>query len=105
MKQKQVLSILLITIFFILTASPVLYANDDQNIGYVASGFFRILTAAFQLPKYLVYKTFNGPPVVGTIDGALTGAFYTVASLFQGVFEIVRGVVPYGKYAVPFFLV
>ncbi len=79
-----------------------LYAGDVQNINYIERGFFRIFTAAFQLPIYLVQKTLNGPPIVGTVDGVLTGTFYAISSVTGGVFDLVRGAVPYAKYLIFF---
>lgn len=82
---------------------PPAFAGDIRNVNYVERGFYRILSAPFALPKELFRRTFSGPLIVGTVDGALTGAFSTVSSLLGGVFDIVRGVIPYAKYA-PFFL-
>lgn len=59
----------------------------------------RIFTSVFQLPQYLIQKTLTGPPVMGTVNGALTGTYYTVSHLLGGTFDILRGAVPYGKYA------
>lgn len=78
------------------------YAGDVENISYVERGFFRIFTAAFQLPRYLIQETFAGPPVIGILDGALTGVYYTVASLVGGTFDLLRGTIPYAKYLVFF---
>ena len=103
MKPKQaflILGIILGVVF--LGPFSNLYAGDVQNINYIERGFSRILTAAFQLPIYLVQKTLSGPPLVGTLDGAVTGAFYTVSSVTGGVFDIARGAVPYGKYLIFF---
>ena len=103
MKQKQAFWVLGIVLGIIFLGSPAdLYADDVQNINYIERGFSRILTAAFQLPIYLVQKTLSGPPLVGTLDGAVTGAFYTVSSVTGGVFDIARGAVPYGKYLIFF---
>lgn len=88
----------------VLTIFPGrVFADDAANVSYVERGFIRILTAAFQLPRHLVYKTLNEPIGIGTVDGALTGAFYVVRELSGGMFDIARGVVPYAKYAL-FFL-
>jgi len=89
---------------FLLLAGPlpILWAGDAQNISYMERGIYRILTAAFQLPRYLIQKTFTGPPILGTVDGALTGTFYTISSVMGGAFDIARGVVPYAKYMVFF---
>ena len=101
MKQKKIfpaLSLLACALFF--TLLPNLYADDVQNISYIERGFFRIFTAAFQLPRYLIHKTLTEPPLVGTLDGAVTGAFYTVSYVIGGAFDIARGAVPYAKYLV-----
>lgn len=101
MKQKRafwILGFILEIIFLILPGR--LYAGDVQNINYLERGFFRIFTAAFQLPIYLIQKTLNGPPIVGTIDGVLTGTFYTISSVTGGAFDLARGAIPYAKYLV-----
>ena len=82
---------------------PRLYADDVTNVSYVERGFMRILTAAFQLPRYLVQKTLSEPIGIGTVDGALSGTYYAIAELSGGLFDIGRGVVPYAKYML-FFL-
>ena len=87
-------------IFF--TPAPAVLADTNEDINYVSRGFFRILTAAFQLPRYLLDKTVNEPIGLGTIDGALSGTYYTVAELSGGAFDLLRGVAPYAKYLVFF---
>ncbi len=83
-------------------SSEKLYAGDEQNIHYLERGVYRIFTAAFQLPRHLFEKTFNGPIVLGTVDGALSGVYYSIVELTGGAFDIVRGVAPYAKYLVFF---
>lgn len=86
--------------FWVLSLN--VFADDVQNVNYVERGFFRIFTAAFQLPRYLVEKTLNEPPPFGTLDGALTGTYYTVSAVVGGAFDIVRGTLPYAKYLIFF---
>ena len=93
-----------IGIFFLLVAPKVSLADDNSNFYFIGSGFSRILMSVFQLPRYLIGKTLTEPPVLGTLDGALTGTFYTLNELTGGLLEILRGVVPYAKYAPLFFL-
>ena len=64
----------------------------------MSRGFFRILTATFQIPRYLLHKTLSEPIGLGTVDGALTGTYYAVAEVSGGLFDIARGAVPYVKY-------
>ena len=93
---------LVILFFLLFLFSQNLYADDNSNFAYIGRGFSRILTAAFQIPIYIVEKTMSEPIGLGTIDGALQGTFYSVGSLLGGTLDIVRGIVPYGKYALPF---
>lgn len=103
MKQKKAFWILALSVGVVLFSSvPSLYADDVQNINYMERGIMRILTAGFQLPVYLVQKTLSGPPLVGTIDGALSGTYYTLSALLGGTFDIARGTVPYAKYMLLF---
>ena len=95
--------ILILAGSFFFTRPARLYAGDDRNFAYINRGFFRILTAAFQIPRYLIYKTLSEPLGLGTVDGALQGAFYSVAELSGGALDIARGAAPYAKYSL-FFL-
>jgi hypothetical protein len=102
-KRKRVRRLVILVCAFFLFASPRnLFAGDVENVSYVERGFSRILTSAFQLPRYLIQRTFTGPPIIGTLDGALSGTFYTVSELSGGLFDIVRGVIPYAKYLIFF---
>ena len=103
MKRKPFFGTLILagTLFF-LSHPGEIRADDVQNVSYLERGTMRILTAAFQLPRYLIQKTMTGPPIVGTVDGAISGTFYTVASLVGGAFDLVKGAIPYAKYMVFF---
>lgn len=89
-------------LFFFLRLAPAASAGTDQDINYVSRGFYRILTAAFQLPRYLIDKTLNEPIGLGTVDGALVGTYHTLVEFSGGAFDILRGVAPYAKYLVFF---
>ncbi len=99
---KRILAILFFLLFLF---SQNLYADDDGNFAYIGQGLSKILTAAFQIPIYLVEKTMSEPIGLGTIDGALQGTYYSVAALLGGTLDIARGIVPYGKYALPFLFI
>ena len=81
-----------------------LYADDNSNFAYLGRGISRLLTAPFQMPRYLIEGTLSGPPLLGTVGGALKGTLYTVSSVLNGTLDIARGAVPYAKYAAPFLL-
>lgn len=103
MKRKSAGLLVLFVIAFIFLGPPSsLYAGDVENVSYVERGIYRITTAVFQLPLQLIQRTFSEPPLVGTVDGVLTGAIYTISGLSGGVFDIARGVIPYAKYLIFF---
>lgn len=102
MRKKRKMLLVFLLIFSLWTFPREVYAGDDENFSYIGRGFFRILTAAFQIPRYLLYKTVSEPIGLGTIDGVLTGAYYAVAEVSGGALDIARGVAPYAKYLVFF---
>lgn len=100
--RKSFLTALAVVAFLIPSAN--LFSDDVQNVNYVERGFYRILSGPFELPRELVQRTLSGPLVLGTVDGALTGAVSALSSVLGGVFDVVRGTVPYAKYGPLFFL-
>ena len=101
-KRKKAGWIYLLVMLSLFFRGPNLYADDNSNFAFIGRGFSKILTAAFQVPRYLIGKTLTEPIGLGTIDGALQGVFYAVSSVLDGTLDIGRGVVPYAKYALPF---
>ena len=82
---------------------PYSYADsNDTNFNYISRGFYRILTAAFQIPEYMVKKTLSEPLGLGTVNGALSGAYYSVVELLGGTLDVGRGAAPYAKYLIFF---
>ena len=103
MKRRKVgLRICVSTLLLFLVSASPLFAADNENFAYINRGFYRLLTAVFQVPKYLIEKTMTEPIGLGTVDGALQGAFYSVAAVGGGVLDIARGTTPYAKYLLPF---
>ena len=102
MIRKKTGWICLAALFPLFFSDPTLYADDNSNFAYIGQGFAKILTAAFQVPRYLVEKTLGEPVGLGTVDGVLQGSYYAVASVLDGTLDIARGVVPYAKYTMPF---
>ena len=104
MKRPRLIFFLILTlvgsIFFV--SPPKLYAGDNENFYYLSRGFFRVLTAVFQIPRYLIQRTLTEPIGLGTVDGVLDGTFYAVSELSQGALEMGRGAAPYAKYLVFF---
>ena len=67
-------------------------------------GLQEIVGGVLQLPISTLAGTFQGPPIVGTIVGALTGAVSGVGLVARGALDIVGSVIPLAKQAVPFLI-
>jgi len=103
-RYRQTFLVGLVAAILLIIPSFTLFADDVQNVNYVERGFYRILTGPFELPKELLQRTFRGPLIVGTVDGALTGTVSAISNVLGGLFDIVRGSIPYAKYGPFFFL-
>ena len=68
------------------------------------SGLTKIVSGAFQLPLSILVGTFTGPPVVGTLMGAVNGTIRTVALVAGGTLEVAADGVALAKRAAPFVL-
>lgn len=89
---------------FFAPLSPLYAVDHDQSFAYFGRGLSKILTAAFQIPRYMINNTLSQPIGVGTVNGVIAGSFYAVRSVLDGTLDIGRGVAPYAKYAGLFFL-
>lgn len=74
----------------------------------LAEGIVDVLSAPFEIPKQILVGTFTGPPILGTVAGAFSGAFSAVGRTLRGVGEIASGALGLGSalapYALPFVL-
>ena len=68
-------------------------SNKGSNSGSIYS---------FRAPVEAIQGTLNGPPILGTIGGILSGTVHTVGSTLGGVLQIAKSVVPLATSLVPF---
>ena len=81
---------------FLLFAPP---AQED-----IIRGLQKIVSGVFQLPLSTLAGTFSGPPIVGTVVGALSGAFNGVGLVASGVLDLAASAVPIVKTVAPFLI-
>lgn len=90
----------------LLIAGCLLLAEPaDAAVGRAFASWF---AALFQLPGSILAGTFNGPPVIGTLMGAVNGVFRTFALVGGGAAELGGSAVSIAKaigpYLLPFLL-
>ena len=94
---RRIVTRLWIVVFVVLLVVPTAEAG-------IVRGVQRIVAGAFALPLNIIQGTFSGPPVVGTLMGAVNGTFQTVSLVTGGAFEMVAGAIPLAKAAAPYVL-
>ena len=85
-----------------LVVSLVGFATPAQ--ADIIRGLQKIVAGVFQLPLSTLAGTFSGPPIVGTVVGALSGAFNGVGLVASGVLDLAASAVPIVKTVAPFLI-
>jgi len=79
-------------------------APNAQASEELFGGVGDVVQGAFAIPMGTLAGTLGGPPVIGTMVGAVTGAFGTAYYTTRGAFRIAGSVIPLARAAAPFFL-
>ena len=89
-----------------LMAAPLLVATPAEAA--LIRGIQEVIAGILQLPLSTISGTFSGPPVVGTLFGALSGAVQGVGLVAHGALELAASAVSVAKtvgpYLIPIFL-
>ena len=59
------------------------------------------MAGAVALPLHVLSGTLSGPPILGTLNGVLSGAVQTVASTTHGVLRLATFALPIAWKAAP----
>ncbi len=68
------------------------------------SGIAKILTGLLALPAGIITGTMHGPPLIGTVFGAVSGAVSGVGLVASGAWDLALGGVAAAKMAAPYVL-
>ncbi len=91
---KRRLIVVAVIVCLVLTKPPVAHAD-------LIRGIMRVVGGVFEIPKDVLTGTFGGPPIVGTIAGALTGTLRGAAMVVSGALETVISAIPLAAKAAP----
>lgn len=72
--------------------------------GNLANGLVDVISGPLELPKQIIVGTLTGPPIIGTLAGAVTGAFAAIGTTLRGVAEVAAGSVSLGSSLAPYVL-
>ena len=85
-----------------LIALPGPAPAQGEDVGGLVGGVGDIIGAAFSLPAGILQGTLGGPPILGTVGGALAGALNTVSLALRGVLRLAGVAIPVAAKAAPF---
>ena len=86
----RVLALLMIGMFL---AMPVVSAEEVASQPSAKRGFIRVVNGLLlEWPKTIVESTKQGPPIVGTMVGAVAGFSRAVVEVVEGTVEMAGGV-------------
>ena len=88
--------------FVILFAGLVLLAPPAEAA--IFRGLQELIGGVLQLPVQTLVGTFHGPPVIGTLFGAVNGAVQGIGLLAHGTLEIASSGVGIAKMVAPYLL-
>ena len=91
------MAVALIVIAGLAGAAPEAHAG-------IVTGIQKIVMGVLSIPVSTLTGTFSGPPILGTVMGALNGAISGVGLVVGGVFDIASGAIPLAKTAAPYVL-
>jgi hypothetical protein len=78
------------------------------NPAYAEAGLVRgvqeIVSGVFQVPLSILGGTLGGPPVIGTVFGAVNGVLGGAGLVTSGALNVVGGTLGLAKSVAPFFL-
>ena len=81
--------------------SLLLIASPSVCHASLTGGVMDLVGGVFAIPMGILRGTFGGPPIIGTIGGALQGALQTVALTTRGAFELVGVAIPLAAKVAP----
>lgn len=82
-----------------LVAAPIPSAHADNDL---IGGIGDIISGALSIPAGILSGTLSGPPVIGTVGGAVFGALNTVSLATRGVLRLVGVAIPIAASAAPY---
>ena len=78
-------------------AAPLAHADLLRGVGKIVSGVFAV-------PLSTLAGTVSGPPIIGTLLGAISGTVNGVGLVVGGAFEVAASAIPIAKAAAPYVL-
>lgn len=90
--------VLLGVVFVLAISGPIEGVHAQDNL---MGGIGDIVSGALSLPAGVLAGTLNGPPVIGTISGAVFGALNTVSLTTRGVLRLVGVAIPLAASLAP----
>ena len=90
-----------------LAVGPARAVRADDDTNGLTGAISDIFNGAMAIPAGIIAGTFSGPPILGTVGGALSGAMNTLSYALRDVLRLVGVAIPMAAKAasyLPLFL-
>ena len=88
-------------LLFALFIGPAQAVRADE-VGGIMAAFSDIFSGVMAIPMGIIGGTFGGPPIIGTVGGAMMGAVNTLSYTLRGVLRLVGVAIPLATKAAPY---
>ena len=105
MQKTKTVGSLFRTLFFIFCLF-VAFASSADSVqanpaGQVVAAVGDVINGVVSIPVGIIAGTVSGPPVIGTVGGALLGALNTISCVTRGALRLVGAAIPLAAQAAP----
>ena len=85
----------------VMVASVLLVVAPATCYASLTGGIINLVRGVFAIPMGIFSGTFGGPPILGTVGGALQGTLQAVALTARGALELVGVAIPLAAKVAP----
>ena len=86
----------------LLVIAPAVFLAPSMAEAGIVSGLTKVVMGVLGIPLSILAGTMNGPPILGTLGGALSGTTQGVGMVLSGAVDLAAAAIPIAKAAVPY---
>lgn len=83
-------------------AAVVVCAHPPEACADILRGLLRVVGGVLEVPRSTLAGTVGGPPILGTLAGALTGVIRGAGMIVGGTLETALSAIPFAAKLAPY---
>ena len=86
----------------LLVIAPAVFLAPSMAEAGIVSGVTKVVMGVLGIPMSILAGTLSGPPIIGTLAGALSGTAQGVGLVLSGAVDLAAAAIPLAKAAAPY---